>query len=108
MVLTGRAGYIRFLPNQRDKLKVEETLKKNGIQSFLKRLAIEDLTIVIILHDPYMAFLFGDDFLFVHGRQVFHEPAEKPWYNPILKQIFFEHIDTIPCGDRAIIIPKPV
>ncbi len=157
VVLTGRAGYIKFLPSQRDEQKVDETLAKIGIHALknriytelsggeqqlvmiartlaqepdillldeptshldyvnqveiltlLKRLAAEGLTIVIILHDPNMAFLYGDDFLFVHGRRVFREPTEKPWYSPILKQIYFERLDTIPCGDRAIIIPRPV
>jgi hypothetical protein len=55
-----------------------------------------------------MAFLFGDDFLFIHQRQVFREANGTPWYSPILKQIYFERLEAIPYGDRAIIIPSPI
>ncbi|MCU0287452.1 MAG: ABC transporter ATP-binding protein, partial [Acidobacteria bacterium] len=41
VVLTGRACYIRFLPSEKDRLKVQETLEKIGIQSLKDRIYTE-------------------------------------------------------------------
>jgi iron complex transport system ATP-binding protein len=73
----------------------------------LKQLVTEGLTIVAVMHDPNMSFMFGDDFLFVKEKKVIRQGASlRPWDAGFLETIYHADIETIPYGGRAIIIPK--
>ena len=72
----------------------------------LKNLVQEGLTIVAVLHDPNIAFLYGDDFIFIKNHQLIRtEGSIKPWDTEFLKSVYQSDMQAIPWGDRALIIP---
>jgi iron complex transport system ATP-binding protein len=155
VVLTGRAGYINFIPKENDKQVAYNALEKIGIihlrnriytelsggeqqlvmiarvlaqnpkvllldeptshldfsnqshlLALLKKLANEGLTIVAVLHDPNLAFLYGDDFLFVKDKQVIRSASNiDAWNVDFLKTIYHGNIEAIPYNGRALLVP---
>jgi iron complex transport system ATP-binding protein len=155
VVLTGRAGYVNFIPKESDKLEVNRALDRIGIAhlanriytelsggeqqlvmiarvlaqnpkvllldeptshldftnqshllALLKKLANEGLTIVAVLHDPNLAFLYGDDFLFVKDKQVIRSaPYVDAWDVDFLRTIYQGNFETIPHNGRALLVP---
>lgn len=155
VVLTGRASYIRFIPNKEDYKKAMEALDRIGILDLkerlytelsggeqqmvliarvlaqnpkvilfdeptthldfynqtrllqlLKNLVKEKITIVAVLHDPNIAFLFGDDFLFIKGHRLIRTgDTIEPWDIEFLKSVYQCEMVAIPYGNRALIVP---
>ncbi len=155
VVLTGRAGYVNYIPKDIDKQAAHVAIEKVGIShltnrnytelsggeqqlvmiarvlaqnpkvllldeptthldfgnqahllSLLKKLANDGLTIVAVLHDPNLAFLYGDDFLFVRDKQVIRSATSvDAWNVDFLKTIYHGNIETIPYNGRALLIP---
>lgn len=155
VVLTGRAGYINFIPKEKDIQatcnaleKVEITHLRNRVYTelsggeqqlvmiarvlaqnpkvllldeptshldfsnqshlltLLKKLANEGLTIVAVLHDPNLAFLYGDDFLFVKDKQVIRSASDiDAWNVDFLRSIYHGNIEAIPYNGRALLVP---
>ena len=75
------------------------------IIQLLKQLVREGITVVAVLHDPNMAFLFGDQFLFVHDREVHAGIWPEPWNSPVMKRVFHENIIPVTHGDKFAILP---
>jgi iron complex transport system ATP-binding protein len=156
VVLTGRAGFINYIPKKTDIAAAGQAMEKAGIlhlknrnyaelsggeqqlvmiarllaqdpeillldeptthldftnQShlirLLKKLVKEGLTIIAVIHDPNLAFLFGDDFLFVKDKKVIR-PGENAsaWDIEFLKTIYHGNIEAIPFNGRALLIPS--
>lgn len=155
VVLTGRAGYINFIPKENDKQAVNKALEKIGIAhlrnrfytelsggeqqlvmiarvlaqnpkvllldeptshldfsnqshllALLKKLANEGLTVVAVLHDPNLAFLYGDDFLFVKDKQLIRSAENiDAWNADFLRTIYHGNIEAIPYNGRALLVP---
>ena len=78
------------------------------IIQLLKQLVKEGITVVAVLHDPNMAFLFGDRFLFVHEKEVHDGAWPAPWNNPMVKKVFHENIIRVTHGDKFLLIPAGV
>jgi iron complex transport system ATP-binding protein len=156
VVITGRAGFVKFVPGKKDIMEAEKAIERAGILhlrnrnytelsggeqqiamiarllaqnpkillldeptthldianqsnllNLLKRLVKEGLTIVAVMHDPNLAFLFGDDFLFVKDKKVIRpESSEKAWDIDFLKTIYHHKIETINFNGRALIVPQ--
>jgi len=155
VVLTGRAGYVSYIPKEIDKQAANLAIEKVGIThlanrnytelsggeqqlvmiarvlaqnpkvllldeptshldfsnqahllSLLKKLANEGLTIVAVLHDPNLAFLYGDDFLFVRDKQVIRSATSADaWNVDFLKTIYHGNLEAIPYNGRALLVP---
>jgi iron complex transport system ATP-binding protein len=155
VVLTGRAGQVRFRPSPADQAAAVEALdtigiihlserpytnlsggeqqlvmiaralaqkprvllldeptshldyrNQIGLLRLLRRLVAEGMTVVVVMHDPNLAFLFGDDFFFVHNRCVNDSGALPPWQSPLLERIYFEPLARLPFGTRGLIMPR--
>lgn len=80
---------------------------QSDLLNLFKRLVNEGMTIVAVMHDPNLAFLFGDDFLFIKDRNVIR-PNERhmAWDNGFLKSIYHDKIETISHNGRALIVPQ--
>jgi iron complex transport system ATP-binding protein len=73
----------------------------------LKKFISEGITVISILHDPNLAFLFGDDFIFMHNKTIIRSgEALAPWDKEFLKTIYQGNIQTVPHNDRALLIPS--
>lgn len=155
VVITGRAGYIRYVPKEADKTASENAMRKAGVLhlktrnyselsggeqqmvmiarllaqnpkillldeptthldisnqshvlSLLKQLVSEGMTIVAVMHDPNLAFLYGDDFLFMkNGKIVRTGESIQAWDTDFLKTIYEGNIQAIPFKGRALFVP---
>ncbi len=155
VVLTGRAGFVKFIPGKRDRHAVQVAMEKAGILhlksrkytelsggeqqlvmiarvlaqepeillldeptshldfcnqshllALLKRLTCEGLTVVAVLHDPNLAFIYGDDFLFATGKQIIRSgDSMNAWDLSFLKTIYQGNLQTVPYNGRALLIP---
>lgn len=155
VVLTGRAGYVTFVPGASDVSVADNVLAKVGIQhlrdriytelsggeqqlvmiarvlaqepkillldeptthldfcnqirllTLLKELTASGLTIIAVLHDPNIAFLYGDDFLFVDQGKLIRSPENTdPWDAEFLKSVYGHALKSIPYASRALIVP---
>jgi len=79
---------------------------QSHILALLKNLSKEGLTIVAVLHDPNLAFLYGDDFLFVKDQHVIRSSSDtNAWDIDFLKEIYQVNLEAIPHNGRALLIP---
>jgi iron complex transport system ATP-binding protein len=82
-------------------------LNQAKLLGLVRELVGGELTALAVLHDPNSAFLFGDHFVFLkEGRVQELDAAENPWDRHVLERIYDEPIDTVPYGDRAIVVPR--
>lgn len=75
------------------------------IIQLVKRLIHEGITVLATLHDPNYAFLFGEHFLYVHGKKVIVEQTKEPWKNPLIKEIFHDKIELIAYKGKFVVLP---
>lgn len=154
VVLTGRAGFVPYLPSAADKRIACEALERVGaihlnervftelsggeqqlvliartlaqqprillldepishldynhqleILQLLKQLAHEGMAVITILHDPNLAFLYGDDFVFAHDKQLTRADKEKVWESPWIKKIYIANMASIAYGNKGLVVP---
>lgn len=155
VVLTGRAGFINYIPKDTDKVATIQAMEKVGILhlrtqnytelsggeqqmvmiarllsqnpkillldeptthldfvnqshllNLLKQMVSEGLTIIAVMHDPNLAFMFGDDFLFLKDKKVIRSgETMKAWDTEFLKTIYHGKLETIPHNGRALLVP---
>jgi iron complex transport system ATP-binding protein len=156
VVLTGRAGFVQFVPKAKDRDAALKAIEKAGILhlkdrsytelsggeqqlvmiarvlaqnpkillldeptthldfgnqahllGLLKSLVAEGMTVVAVLHDPNLAFLYGEEFLFMKdGQLVRPERSETLWDADFLKTIYDGNLQAIPFNGRALLVPR--
>jgi iron complex transport system ATP-binding protein len=74
--------------------------------SLVKKLTAGGLTVLAVLHDPNLAFLSGDHFIFLKDGKV-RKTAETefPWEAALLSEVYGTPIETIPFRSRSLVIP---
>jgi iron complex transport system ATP-binding protein len=72
----------------------------------VKKMTARGLTVLAVLHDPNLAFLSGDHFVFLKDGRV-RETAgeERPWEAALLSEVYGTPIETLPFRDRALVVP---
>ena len=155
VVLTGRAGFVKFIPGKSDRKAVQLAMEKAGILdlksrkytelsggeqqlvmiarvlaqepkillldeptshldfcnqshllALLKKLSSEGLTVVAVLHDPNLAFIYGDDFLFAKDKQIIRSgDSMNAWDLAFLQTVYHGNLQTVPYNGRALLIP---
>ncbi len=82
-------------------------LNQAHLLQLIRELVDADLTVLAVLHDPNSAFLYGDHFVFLKDGAVERLPAaERPWDRDFLERIYETGMDSIPYGDRALVVPR--
>ena len=72
----------------------------------VKKMTARGLTVLAVLHDPNLAFLSGDHFVFLldgRVRETFED--EHPWEAALLSEVYGTPIETLPFRDRALVVP---
>jgi len=78
-----------------------------NLLTLLKKLVTDGLTVVAVLHDPNLAFVYGDDFLFVKDKQIIRStPGFEPWDAGFLSTVYQSKLEAIPYNGRAILVPQ--
>ena len=79
---------------------------QSKLLSLLKSLLSEGKTIISVVHDPNLAFIYGDDFLFVDNKKVFRvENGTEPWNENFIKSIYKSSFKQIDYLGKKLIIP---
>ncbi len=72
----------------------------------IRELVDSGLTVAAVLHDPNLAFLYGDEFVFLkNGRLQSVSSSQKPWDGSLLNAVYEMDVHTVPYGKRALVIP---
>jgi iron complex transport system ATP-binding protein len=74
--------------------------------ALIKELIMSGLTVVAVLHDPNIAFMYADDFILIKDGTIrdLHND-EKPWNASTLIDLYGVHLQTMPFRNRALVIP---
>lgn len=76
------------------------------ILKLIKDLVSNKITVVAVLHDPNMAYLFGEKFIYVHDSEVHEVHDEKPWESPLVNRMFDNQLSPIELDGKSVFIPK--
>lgn len=76
------------------------------ILKLLKELVATNITVVAVLHDPNMAYLFGKEFIYVHDGQVHEVKDEKAWNHPLVDKIFDHQLFPVEHEGKTFFIPQ--
>lgn len=72
----------------------------------IREFADSELAVVAVLHDPNIAFLYGDRFIFLKEGQVESwSSSQKPWDTEVLQKVYGPELRSIPYQDRALVVP---
>ncbi|MBN2174617.1 MAG: ABC transporter ATP-binding protein [Bacteroidales bacterium] len=76
------------------------------ILKLCKQLVKRGLTVLAVIHDPNMAFSFGDQFLFVLNRKVHSLTLDEATENGILNEIFENNLNQVSIDGRPFFINR--
>ncbi|WP_218916650.1 ABC transporter ATP-binding protein [Alkaliflexus imshenetskii] len=102
----------RLIAQQPDILLLDEPIShldyNNQIHiiKLIKQLVNDGFTIISVLHDPNMAFLFGDRFFFVDDQKVYADNSSEPWKSPLIHKVFHNSIVPVPHAGKMLFIPS--
>lgn len=76
------------------------------ILKLIKELVSQKITVIAVLHDPNMAYLFGEKFIYVHKRRVYEVIDKKAWEHPLTDKIFDNQLLSVEHEGKFIFILK--
>ncbi len=80
---------------------------QSRLLNLLKKLVREGITVLAVLHDPNVAFAYGDSFFFMkQGRMQQPGPGTAPWDAAFLEGLFETRLEAVPHNGRALVIPR--
>ena len=75
--------------------------------SLIRELVLSGLTVMAVLHDPNIAFMHADNFIFIKDGTIRNlHGDESPWDASILMDLYDVQIETLPFRNRALVIPS--
>jgi iron complex transport system ATP-binding protein len=81
-------------------------LNQARLLCLVRELVNAELAVVAVLHDPNLAFLYGDRFIFlIDGRGESWRCSQKPWDTEVLQRVYGAELHSIPYRDRALVVP---
>ncbi|PWD99054.1 ABC transporter ATP-binding protein [Marinilabilia rubra] len=76
------------------------------VLKMLSSLTNQNLTIVAVLHDPNMANLFGERFLFVHNRKVHEVDSAETFNHELVREVFYDDLTMFKHEGRYVFLPR--
>jgi iron complex transport system ATP-binding protein len=84
-----------------------DLLNQARLLRLVKEFVTAGLAVVAVLHDPNLAFLYGDRFVFLRdGEAETWDSFQKPWNTEILRRVYGTRVCSIPYRDRALVISE--
>lgn len=75
------------------------------IIKIIKELVEQGITIVAVLHDPNLSYLYGDNFIYVHQKKLY-EVKENPWEHPLVSEMFSDSFTKLNYKEKCIFVPN--
>ncbi len=76
------------------------------ILKLIMELVSKKITVVAVLHDPNMAYLLGQEFIYVHDGHIYEVNDKKPWENHLVSKIFDNQLFPVEHEGKYIFIPR--
>ena len=76
------------------------------ILKLIKELVSTNITVIAVLHDPNMAYLFGEKFIYVHDGQVHEVNDKKAWEHHLVDKIFDNQLFPVEYEGKYVFIPQ--
>lgn len=76
------------------------------IMKLIRELVSGNITVVAVLHDPNMAYLFGEEFIYVHDGRVQEVNKAKAWEHHLADKIFDNQLFPLEHEGRFVFIPQ--
>jgi iron complex transport system ATP-binding protein len=74
--------------------------------ALIRELVVSGLTVMAVLHDPNIAFMYADEFILIKNGTIRNlQGDESPWDASILMDLYDVQIETLPFRNRALVIP---
>jgi iron complex transport system ATP-binding protein len=85
-----------------------DLLNQVKILNILKSLVASGLTVVAVLHDPNIAFRYGDHFVFLKNGMISNPERSDGFHNAhMLADVYGIKIEVIPVRNKFFIVPDP-
>lgn len=76
------------------------------ILKMLKELVANNISVIAVLHDPNMAFLFGEKFIYCHNKKAHAINTDKAWEHKLVSEIFNTNLQSFEHEGKAVFIPQ--
>jgi iron complex transport system ATP-binding protein len=102
----------RILAQQPDILLMDEPIShldynnQLHILKLIRQLVAGGVSVVAVLHDPNMALLFADEFIFIHDNQAHTVNQENAWKHAVAHRVFHDDLETFEYNGRYLLIPQ--
>jgi iron complex transport system ATP-binding protein len=76
------------------------------ILKMIRKLVEKGVPVVAVLHDPNMALLFADVFIFVHDSRAHTVDQENAWKHAVANRVFHDDLQTFEYNGKYLLIPQ--
>jgi iron complex transport system ATP-binding protein len=82
-------------------------VNQGRVLGLVKELTRSGLAVVAVLHDPNIAFLYGDRFVYLRdGTREVWDDSQQAWHPALLERVYGTSVQCIPYRNRALVIPR--
>jgi iron complex transport system ATP-binding protein len=102
----------RILAQQPEILLLDEPIShldyNNQIRilKIIKLLVEKRVTVIAVLHDPNMAYLFGDAFIYIHDKSAHEVNQKNAWEHALVNEIFHDDLQAVEYKGKYFFIPQ--
>lgn len=72
----------------------------------IRKLVQTKYTVVAVMHDPNMAYQFGERFIYVHDKTAHEATGPHPWNHPLVREIFHDDLEVVAHKGKHIFVPR--
>jgi iron complex transport system ATP-binding protein len=76
------------------------------ILKMIRQLVSNGVSVVAVLHDPNMALLFGDEFIYIHDNRAHEVQQKNAWEHAVVNRIFHDDLQPFEYKGKYLLIPQ--